>query len=229
MSNETDINDEFLSLEEETSPLAKREEFERGIQNLWGHSTLGVEAKRAAMTMLSTKTGMYAKIPITCKADACPYADSCQLLKYGLAPEGEYCPVETAEIELRYEAYSRDFDLDTASFVDKCLVNDIINSDIMMERCKALMASEGVPVVDMVVSVTEGGDEIVRPEVSKYWEAYERASKKRNEAYSLMKATRKDKKDDGESQQSITKVIAEAILDPTFLEVEERPEQFREE
>lgn len=229
MTEIVEQNEAFLSLEEESSPLAKREEFERNIQNLWGHSSLGIEAKRAAMTMLSTKTGMYAKIPITCKADACPYAESCQLLSYGLAPEGEYCPVETAEIELRYQSYSEDFDLETASFVDKCLVNDIINADIMMERCKALMAAEGVPVVDVVVGISEGGDEIVRPEVSKFWEAYERASRKRNEAYSLMKATRKDKKEDNNEMKSISNVIAEATIDPNFLAIEERPEQFRNE
>jgi hypothetical protein len=223
--------EEFLDLAEESRELARqnREQFEANLQNMWGHSTLGLEAKRAAMAMLSTKTGMYAKIPITCKADTCPYAESCQLLAYGLAPEGEYCPVETAEIELRYEAYSRDFDLDTASFTDKCLVNEIINADIMMERCKALMAREGVPVIDVVAGVSENGDEFTRPEVSKHWEAYERASRKRNEAYSLMKATRKDKKEDDNNRLSITKIISDAVVDPDFLVIEERPEQFKNE
>lgn len=223
--------EEFLDLAEESRELASfnREQFEANLKNMWGHSTLGLEAKRAAMAMLSTKTGMYAKIPITCKADMCPYAESCQLLAYDLAPEGEYCPVETAEIELRYEAYSRDFDLDNASFTDKCLVNEIINADIMMERCKALMAREGVPVIEVVAGISENGDEIVRPEVSKYWEAYERASRKRNEAYQLMKATRKDKKDDDGNKQSITKIISDAVIDPDFLKIEERPAQFRNE
>lgn len=228
MSETTETNEQFLSLQEDSSPLARRQEFEQNIQNLWGHSTLGVEAKRAAMTMLATKHGMFAKIPITCKADSCPYAENCQLLANGLAPEGEYCPIETAEIELRYEGYSRDFDLDTASFTDKCLVNEIINADIIMERCKALMATEGVPVVEMVAGVSEGGDEIFRPEVSKYWEAYERASRKRNEAYSLMKATRKDKKDDGGEKESLTKIISAAVTDKNFLTIEERPAHLKE-
>lgn len=223
-------NDQFLDLAEESRSEAaeNRERFEANLSNMWGHSNLGLEARRAAMSMLSTKTGMYAKIPITCKADSCPYAESCQLLPYDLAPIGELCPIETTEIEFRYEAYSRDFDLDTASFTDKCLVNEIINADIMMERCKALMAREGVPVVDMVVNVTEDGNEIVRPEVSKFWEAYERASKKRNEAYQLMKATRRDKKEEN-NNQSITTIIGEAVNDPDFLAIEERPEQFKNE
>ena len=210
--------------EQRTNAVENRENFERNIGNMWGHSDLGIQAKRAAMTMLSTKTGMYAKIPITCKAETCPYADSCQLLAYDLAPFGEFCPVETAEIELRYEAYSQDFDLESASFTDKCLVSEIINADIMMERCKALMAKEGVPVIEVVAGISENGEEIMRPEVSKFWDAYERASKKRNDAYQLMQATRKDKRGLEVSTGSITEIIAEAVINDDFLKIDQRPE-----
>lgn len=41
-------------------------------------------SKKATMTMLSTKTGMYAKILIICKADCCQYAETCPLLAYDL-------------------------------------------------------------------------------------------------------------------------------------------------
>ncbi|MEG1494701.1 MAG: hypothetical protein RR406_00155 [Bacilli bacterium] len=72
--------------------ISLRENFENNISNVWGHSPLGLEAKSAAMSMLSTKTGLYARVPITCKANGCPYEDSCALLPYGLAPLGEKCP-----------------------------------------------------------------------------------------------------------------------------------------
>ena len=218
---------DLVESEAKSQAIENRKNFERNIKNLWGYSETGVEAKKAAMAMLSTKTGMYARIPIVCKADTCPYAETCPLLAYDLAPLGEFCPIETAQIELRYEGYSKDFDLEFASFTDKALVSEIINQDIIMERCKALMAKEGVPVVDVVAGITENGDEIVRPEVSKYWEAYERAYKKRNEAYQLMMATRKDKKDDGSETKSITEIIAEAVTEGDFSDVEERPEEFK--
>lgn len=194
-----------------------RERFEKALtttNNVWGYTNKGMEAKRAAMTMLSTKTGMYARIPLTCKAEGCPYSESCQLLPYDLAPIGEFCPLETAQIELRYLNYDKDFELDKGSFTDQCLVAEIINCEIMMERCKALLAKDGMPVVEFTVGMTEKGDSWTRQEVSMYWQAYEKASKKRNEALQLMMATRRDKKDDGENKQkSISELLADISME----------------
>ena len=196
----------------------QRRKFETAVtadKNFWGYSTHGLEAKKAAMTMLSTKTGMYARIPLTCKGDHCPYTSSCQLLPYELAPLGELCPIETAQIEKHYFEYDQEFDLETASFTDCALVAEIINCEIMMERCKALMAKDGLPVVEFTVGMTEKGDSWTRQEVSMYWQAYEKAMKRRNEAYELMMATRKDKakKDDGNKQKTLSELLAEAAME----------------
>ena len=205
--------------------VINRENFERNLSNTWGYSNVGIEAKRAAMSMLATKTGMYARIPLMCKAESCPYSDSCSLLPYNLAPIGEPCPVETAQIEIRFAGYEKDFNLDNASFTDKNLVAELINHDIMLERCKALITKEGVLVTDVVAGVSENGEEFYRPEVSKHWEAYERIQKKRNEIYQLMMATRRDNKDkEGSGEDSLTKAMADMFT--TDFVVEERPEEY---
>lgn len=205
--------------------VMNRENFERNLSNTWGYSNVGIEAKRAAMSMLATKTGMYARIPLMCKAESCPYSDSCSLLPYNLAPIGEPCPVETAQIEIRFAGYEKDFNLDNASFTDKNLVAELINHDIMLERCKALITKEGVLVTDVVAGVSENGEEFYRPEVSKHWEAYERIQKKRNEIYQLMMATRRDNKDkEGSGDDSITRAMADMFA--TDFVVEERPEEY---
>ena len=194
-----------------------REKFESSLVatgNAWGYTSKGMEAKRAAMTMLSTKTGMYARIPLTCKADGCPYAESCQLLPYDLAPQGELCPIETAQIEMRYVNYDKDFQLEKGSFTDACLVSEIINCEIMMERCKALLAKDGLPVVEFTVGINERGESWTRQEVSLYWQAYEKASKRRNEAYQLMMATRRDNKDDtSNKEKSISEMLADISME----------------
>ena len=126
MSN-TNNNTEYVSdlesteTEEEVTcqAVVNRENFERNLRNMWGYSNVGLEAKRAAMSMLATKTGMYARIPLVCKAESCPYSESCNLLPYNLAPIGEPCPVETAQIELRYAGYDKDFDLDRVFYLKR--------------------------------------------------------------------------------------------------------------
>ena len=135
MSNEKEVFENDLQEEDkeknesECQAIINRENFEKNLQNMWGYSDVGMEAKKAAMTMLSTKTGMYARIPLVCKAEGCPYADTCSLLKYNLAPLAEPCPIETAQIEMRYAGYEQDFDLSNSNttFTDKNLVLTLIN------------------------------------------------------------------------------------------------------
>jgi len=234
MSEENDVDERITDVDVvvKAQAIVNRENFEAMLvtQNLWGHSEVGLQSKRAAMTMLSTKTGMYARIPLLCKADSCPYSETCQLLPYDLAPQGEYCPIETAQIEIRAVGYAQDFDLDRASFTDKNLINEIIGLDIMLDRCRALLAKEGTPVLEVVAGISQQGDEIKQPAVSKAWEAYEKMSKKRDASYQLMMATRRDKKDNGENKEkSVTEMIAEAVAQEGFMDVEQRPEHLKEE
>lgn len=196
-------------------------------QNVWGHDRAGLLAIKAAMQMLSTKTGIYARIPLFCKGKDCPYEESCQLQQYGIAPENQACPVEVAQIQRKYVNYCTEFDLDSdeASFTDKNLVNEIITMEIYMERCKALMSKEGNPVQMIMTGVSESGDIIEQPAVSKAFEAYEKFSKKRNDNYNLLMATRKDKKKDStDKNETIIDIMTRAEQKEDFYDIEQRPE-----
>lgn len=213
----SDTPEQLLALtEEERKQVAvrKREMFEASITdsaNIWGYSALGLESKKAAMTMLSTKHGLYASVPILCKEVNCPYAQTCKLLGADLAPVGEPCPLETAQIEQRFLAYSEEFDLENSSFTDNVIVNEIIETDIMMERCKKLISMEILPIHDEVVNITEDGTEVTAPQVSKTIELNERLSRKRGNLFSMMKATRKDKKEDVSQVETLSDILAMAL------------------
>ena len=120
--------------------------------------------------------------------------------------------METSKIELFGAGYANDVGYDESSFTDRRMVSDLVGYDIMLERCKALMTKDGTPVVDIVVNVTENGDEIKQPTVSKAWEAYEKISKKRNDTYQLLMMTRKDKSKNGtDTTENISDVISSLI------------------
>ena len=176
--------------------IARREKLETAIntqKNIWGYSSLGIEANKAAMTMLSTKTGMYSRIPLVCKGQHCPYVDTCKLSQYDLLPIGEYCPLETAQIEFSMNKYVSEFDISEDDFTDQNILKEIVNLEIMMERCKSLMSKEQNPVIDVITNIPETGDEFYHPEVSKAFEVYERCQKQHSSLLNLMNATRKDK------------------------------------
>lgn len=220
-----EVRNELEEIEKQEA-VAARERFEANISNVWGHSTLGLEAKSAAMSMLSTKTGLYAKVPITCKADSCPYQSTCTLLPYGLAPYGEKCPWETALIETRYAGYMQDYDLDEASFTDNTIIAELINIDVMLERTKALLSAEQTPITDVVAGMTESGEQFTRPEVSKAYEIYERNLNRRERLLESMLGTRKSKKGTEEQSSSVMDML-DQIHDTEFV-VEERPAEYKD-
>lgn len=215
-----------LSLAAKEEAIEARKRFESNIANIWGHSAIGTQAKQAAMTMLSTKSGLYAKIPITCKTDACPYAQSCALLPYGLAPLGEKCPWETAMIETRYAKYVEDYNLDESSFTDKTLISELVNIDIMLERTKALMSAELVPITEVVAGMTESGEEFTRPEISKAYELYERNLNRKDKILESMLGTRRSRKGQSEETASFSDLLVDAINGTDFI-IEERPDDLK--
>ena len=111
-------------------------------------------------------------------------------------------------------------------FTDKVLTVSLINADIMVERCKALLNKEGVMVEDVFAGVSEQGEEFTRPEISKHWEALERAERKRDSIYELMQATRKNKKGEVNEKDSLTDMFNSVLSGQTNFIVEQPPEAY---
>ena len=199
-------------------------------QNVFGHDELGLRGIKAAMQINSLKTGMYARIPIYCKDEKCPFADNCILYMNGVAPAGQACPVEIAQLEQKIRAYTTQFGLDPDKMneqaTDWALVEEIITMEVYMSRCKAKMALEQDPVQMMVTGVSEDGDPITTPNVSKYVDAYERFSRKRDRDYELLLATRKSvqKEKQDNKEIDVLSLIEQAQQEPGFYDIEQKPE-----
>lgn len=166
------------------------------LPRAWNLSPKGREAINTAVAMSKTKHGLYASIPMLCKAEACPYASVCPLVDMGQAPEGERCPLEIAMILNRYEDYSKEFGIDDRNIVDMGLVKDLIDYDIQLFRAENKIAIQGDFVEDIVVTITEGGEAITNPKLSQATEYKDKIMNKRFKILELMNSTRKDKAGD---------------------------------
>lgn len=218
-STDTDIDSMLIEDPEEDNRKELEAETNQIIANMqksgsaWGLDYKGLDAVRLSMASIAMTNGMYSRVPLVCKGDECPYADQCILLPNGRAQVGGYCAWEIGQIQYRATRYAQDIDYDNASFTDRNLMSELIMLDVMLERCKALLAKDGTPVIDMAIGIDQDGNEVRQPAVSKAWEAYEKVSKKRDQTYQLLMLTRKDKKNSGQDDdtQSLTDTLRDVI------------------
>lgn len=162
----------------------------------WKLSDAGREAIQLAVGMSNTKHGLYASIPMLCKGDKCPAAAVCPLVDMGKAPVGERCALEIGMILNKFEDYKVEFGIDESNVVDMSLVKDLIDYDIQLFRAENKIAVQGDFVEDVVVSVTEAGEAITAPQLSKATEYKDKIMNKRFKILELMNSTRKDKAGD---------------------------------
>lgn len=162
----------------------------------WTQNPVAVQAIEIAKRLRQTKHGMYASVPIICKAEACPYAESCELQQMGIAPYGEKCPMEIAAIEDLFQRYCGDMGInpeDSAQQVDAILVKEVVDIDISMIRCDKKMAISADFIIDQVVSVDEEGNAISRKELHPLTEYKEKLRAQKFKTLNLLNSTRKDK------------------------------------
>ena len=214
-----------LALAEAEELQNKLELFKESQDNPWGYSPRGQVAKSAAMAMLSTKSGLYARIPITCKGAGCPYSETCELLKAGLEPYGEKCAIETELIDRAFEGYKYDFGLDdNANYTDLNIIKNIITCDVMLERAQALMSQEGSAISETYAGSNEKtGEDFYNKDISKALELYERHEKQRSRLYDMMLATRKAKAQAKQTSESSVNDMMMAALNME-IEYEEKPD-----
>lgn len=162
----------------------------------WTTNPEAVQAIEIAKRLRQTKHGMYASVPIICKAEGCPYAEQCELQQMGMAPYGEKCPMEIAAIEDLFVRYCNDLNVnpeDPAQQVDAIMIKELVDLDVAMLRCDKKMAISADFILDQVVGVTEDGDAITRQELHPLTEYKEKLRAQKYKTLNLLNSTRKDK------------------------------------
>lgn len=151
---------------------------------------------KQSLEIYNTKHGMYSAIPMMCKGDQCPYAEVCPILDGGGNPKGQRCPLEIGIVLKKFEEYTDYFNVEDSDVVDMGLIKDLVDYDVQLFRAENRIAMEGDFLEDVVVTVTESGQEITNKQVSKAAEYKERIMNKKHKVLELMNSTRKDKAGD---------------------------------
>jgi hypothetical protein len=107
------------------------------------------------------------------------------------------------------------------------MVKELINAEIMIERCLALMSQEGSAITEEFIGTSESsGVDYFRKEISKTQELYERNLKIKERILDTMMATRKAKSRVKGDDSSSEKSLLDTIFDIDFIE-DEKPDHLK--
>lgn len=170
-----------------------REAKSNPLNSLWNISQENETVIEKSYNAFGTEFGMYASIPMLCKGSNCVYAELYPELHGDLHQPGERCPVEVAIILSRYEQYKEDLMMDPEDAVDMSILRDVIDYDIQIIRAENKVAVEGDFVKDVVVGISNSGQEIMQEQITQASEYKQKIQAARNKALNLLNSTRKDK------------------------------------
>ena len=194
----------------------------------WNYSAAGALSKDLVSKHLnSQKTGLHAMYPILCNGAGCPYSSTCFAYQNDIhPPQGEPCVMETTKMESLLLQYDKDFHLEDCSATDILTIQELVHLDIMIDRCNSLIAQELTPVIEVNIgSSPQTGDVITQPAVSKYYEAYEKMSKRRSALVDELNATRKAKrKERPDNSKAEIDYFKNIVSDASFFDIEQKPE-----
>ena len=205
------------------------EQMDKFVQdyNSWGYSEEGKIIFDKAMHMLATDHAIYAKMPILCKGENCIYKND-PLHKAGLVKVGEPCICETTLIAQKFMQYQKEFNLDESSYTDNVLVHELITLDLLISRAMQYINNKDYdPVIDVVTNITETGQEITQPMISKGIELYTTLVQKRDKVFELLAATRKDKIRNNVDDANHDTALINSLNDPDFFLSQDQIEEER--
>lgn len=196
----------------------------QSARTVWGLDDAALIKAETSAQKFKLKHGMFAGIPIICKADKCPYVGVCSIsAKHRVV--GERCPVEIGAILARFDAWCAHFMITPngdyikdEDLVDATLIRDLIDNEIQILRAENRIAMSADFIAKTIATVDNKGrayyEDVVSPEAQFKLQLLD----KRYKILQLLNSTRKDKAKDlklelNPSQQamSIFKTISEKV------------------
>jgi hypothetical protein len=156
-------------------------------------SNKATKAVKLARSVQRMKHGLFANIPIVCHGMDCPYGETCIALGSDVAPVDEPCPVEISMILELYDKYTQELSIDITQMVNLSILKSLIDAEITISRCEAILAKDANIIQEFIVTVTQFGQQVKNPGPHIALAIKEKAIKQKNEALQLLNSTPKDK------------------------------------
>ena len=192
--------------------LAKVQQVSDIVPQEWRLSERGQAAVEMAAANRASRYKLYSTLPIICRGRACPYAESCFLIKSDMAPDGDRCPLEIAQAVDMFQSFCAELEVQEDCYVDLALVRDLVDIEVQLSRADRIMSSDGEVVQNVAVGVTNKGQIVTRPEIHKVIDIKDKLLRRRMEILQLLNATRKDKAaDEAASRMDPSMWVADLI------------------
>lgn len=163
------------------------------------------------MQIYNSTHGMFAGVPIICKADKCHYLETC-LIDPAYRIKGTRCPMEAGAVISRFEHWCTHFGIDVSNgtlrpddAVDAMLVRDLVDNEVQMLRADNRIAISGDFLGKTISSVDNKGNEHLEDTITPAEEFKFKLQEKRHKILQLLNSTRKDKANQITGDQPSTK------------------------
>lgn len=172
------------------------------MENTWGMPTALAAVAQNAQGLYKIKHGMFASVPILCKADQCPYKETCRI-DPSFRISGQRCPQEAGAIMARYEQWCRHFKINfegdavsDGDLVDVSLIRDLVENEIQILRAENKIAISGDFIGRTISSIDQRGNVYYEDAVTPEAQYKLQLQDKRYKLLNLLNSTRKDKASD---------------------------------
>lgn len=169
------------------------------IQKIWNVPGASIAHIVDASSKFKLKHGMFASVPIICRADQCPYFEVCTIDPVFRIP-GTRCAMEIGAIMSRYEMWCDHFDINLEGstiskedMTDASLVRDLVDNEIQMLRAENKIALSGDFIGQTLKEVDHKGKAYYEDAVTPAAEFKMALQDKRYKIMQLLNSTRKDK------------------------------------
>lgn len=168
-------------------------------KGVWGLSDEALVRAKISSNRYKLKHGMFAGIPLICRGDKCPYADTCTLpIEHRI--EKERCPMEIGAILARFDSWCSHFGINVDTeyikdeeLVDATLIRDLVDNEIQILRADNRIAINADFIARSVATIDNKGKAYYEDKISPEAEFKLQLLDKRYKILQLLNSTRKDK------------------------------------